>query len=104
MQNVNEALHSTIWQMAPKHKYHSTAEVMTATTLGVGIFNEGLAAFVSKVLGRLGVTVSRHSRLVFEKKDTQRQRRYALPSSAEWKKNQKQERKAQLGIEDELEE
>ena len=90
--------------MAPKHKYHSTAEVTTASALGVGIFNEGLATFVSKVLGRLGVTVSRHSSQVFEKKDTERRRRYALRSSAEWKKVQKQKRKAQLGIEDELEE
>ena len=77
---------------------------MPASALDVGIFNEGLVTFVSQVLGRLRVTVSHHSSQVFEKKDTERRYCYTLRSSAEWKKVQKQKRKVQLGIEDELEE
>lgn len=91
-----------IWQIAPKHVYHSPQEVMAATALAVGIFNDGLEPFCRKVLANLGVSAG--NTMALKRRDSLRQERYKKRSKQEWKAVEKKKRKARLGYEDKAEE
>ena len=98
-QNLNEALHSFIWQFAPKHLYHSPSDIYIASALAIGVFNEGMV-FIEKVLKELGLSVSEHAGKSLQQKDTHRQKRSEQRATVEWKEKRKRKRKRQLGFED----
>ena len=102
-QNLNEALHSLIWRLAPKHTFHSPVDVYMASALAVGVFNDGMA-FLEGVLNELGLQASDHALAGLKKKDERRHRTAKKRSQPEWKEAQKKKRRHQLGIEEQTEE
>ena len=87
-QNLNEVLHSFIWQFAPKHLYHSPSDIYIASALAIGVFNEGMV-FIEKVLKELGLSVSEHAGKALQQKDTHRQKRSEQRATVEWKEKRK---------------
>ncbi|CAF4884622.1 unnamed protein product, partial [Rotaria sp. Silwood2] len=73
-QNANEAYHSLLWTMAPKHRYCSSTTLRTGLGLSTIIFNEGYEA-LNKIFTSIFLSMGYYSTQCLRKLDVLRSSR-----------------------------
>ena len=68
-QNPNEALHSVVWNMAPKNRFTSSADNKLAMFLGVGMYNDGFRSTMTNIMEEIGIVVSANSEEIWQEID-----------------------------------
>ena len=98
-QNVNEALHSVIWQRCPKEIYTARSVVEIAAASAAINYNEG-AMGIRNVFRRLGIFPGKFMEKLARKKNMKRLNDSLNKSSEQGKKRRKKLRSIKKGYED----
>ena len=98
-QNTNEALHATMWNIAPKHLFNQPQVMFFAAAMATGIFNDG-HVFLANVIQRLGYDIGPHTLAAMESADKERIRKARQEEKAQAKEERKKRRKKKHAKED----
>ena len=98
-QNINECLHSLIWQRCPKEVHTSRMTMEIAAASAVVQYNEG-ATRINCVMKRLGIVPGKFMTKAGKIRDKKRLNNSLRKSSETGKKRRKQLRSARKGYED----
>lgn len=91
-QNAIEALHSTVWRLAPKETYHSAAEIKLGICMGIVQYSCGLETSAKALMQACGVPYGKHSAKTFATINEQRCQRVVYQNREEEKDRRKAHR------------
>lgn len=98
-QNANESFNSTVWRMAPKAKFSGNVVVETASSIAVGLFNEGHNTLLA-IMEELSIVNGEHSTQMCHMMDAKRMASADKKCAAATKEARIEMRRARLVAQD----